>query len=50
MNQQLILMLIAAYLFELNNPGATDAQIAAGVTSDLNKFSNYLKNLDISNL
>ena len=46
MNTELILMLIAAYLYKLNNPAENDSQVAAGVSADLAKFSNYLDNLD----
>lgn len=43
---QVIQMLIAAYLYKLINPAETDAQVAAGVTNDLKKFKQYLAALD----
>ena len=50
MNQDLILMLIAAYLRKLIDPTETDAQTASGITSDLKKFRLYLRNLDKSDI
>lgn len=50
MNQELILLLIAAYLRKLVNPTENNAQIADGVTNDLKKFRAYLKSLDKSEI
>jgi hypothetical protein len=46
MNNELILMLIAAYLYQLNNPTENDVQVAAGVAADLARFGSFLKGLD----